>query len=370
MSIQDDTGLGGPEAVDLGMEAAAIRTHLEERAAGDIFSGAVRISRRGEKLFAGAYGYASRTWGIPAALDTRFDTASITKLFTAVVVLQAVEEGLLTLDTRAVDYLGLTGTSIHPDVTLGQLISHTSGMGDDADEEAGEDYAEVWREHISYLVRETSDMLPLFAHKPSNFAPGEGCRYCNVGFDLAGMMLEAATGETYRDRVRRLVFTPAGMTRSDFFAMDVIEPDVAEGADLVGGRWVRNIYSYMPVGTPSGGAHSTVADLEKFLVAVQNGSLLGPAMTTLFFTPSTKHSEDEAGSLFFGYGLEFSYDPEGALMFFEKEGINAGTSAVLRHYPDYEVTLVMLSNLEDGVWEPRSFIDAQIRNHFDRRQEL
>jgi hypothetical protein len=62
-----------------------------------------------------------------------------------------------------------------------------------------------------------------------------------------------------------------------------------------------------------------------------------------------------------GYGLEFTFDIEGSLLFYEKEGINAGTSAVLRHYPSNGTTLTLLSNMEDGVWEPRAMIDSILR---------
>lgn len=203
-------------------------------------------------------------------------------------------------------------------------------------------------------------MLPLFADRPGNFAPGEGCRYCNVAFDLAGLMVEKATGDTYRHRVQTQVFDRAGMGDSGFFSMDIVEPRVAEGADLVEGRWVRNIYSYMPIGTPSGGAHSTVGDMETFLAAVQDGGLLGPEATTMFLTPQARHSEVEGETLYMGFGLEFTFDVEGALLYYEKEGINAGTSAVLRHYPSTGTTLAILSNMEDGVWEPRSLIDSML----------
>lgn len=342
------------------MNTERLDAYLGDRAARDLFSGVVRISTDDVTVFESAYGPASRAWGVPNSLDTRFDTASITKLFTAVVALQAVEDEALSLETKAVDYLGLEGTSIHPAVELRHLLTHTSGIGDDADEEAGEDYSEVWRHHTSYLVREVGDMLPLFVDRPANFPPGQGCRYCNVAFDLAGLMIEKATGDSYRGRVQSHVFDRAAMTDSGFFSMDVVERRVAEGADLVDGRWVRNIYSYMPIGTPSGGAHSTVADLERFLKAVQNGELLGPEMTTLFLTPHVKHSEGKEVMLYMGHGLEFTFDLEGSLLYYEKEGINAGTSAVLRHYPSTSTTVTILSNMEDGVWEPRDTIDSML----------
>lgn len=334
--------------------------YLTRRTEDDSFSGVVLITRADDELFAGAYGWSARAWRVPNKLETRFDTGSITKLFTSVVALQAVEAGLLDLETRPVDYLDLEGTAIHPNANLGHLLTHTSGIGDDAEEEAGEDYADVWRVRTSYLVRETEDLLAQFVDKEPNFLPGEGCRYCNAGYVLAGLMVERATGERYRDRVRNRIFEPAGMTRSGFFAMDVVERDVAEGADRVDGRWVRNIYSYPPIGSPDGGAHVTAADLHRFLAALRAGELLGETWTDRFFRPVVRHSDNHTGPLRFGYGLEFQYDRGERLLYFEKEGSNAGTSAVARHYPDLEITLVLLSNMQLGVWEPRTFIHSMI----------
>jgi CubicO group peptidase (beta-lactamase class C family) len=88
---------------------------------------------------------------------------------------------------------------------------------DDADEEAGERYEDLFLERPNYSVIETADYLPQFVGKPPNFAPGEGCRYCNVGYVLLGLLIERATGSSYRSHVAEHVFAPAGMNRSAFF---------------------------------------------------------------------------------------------------------------------------------------------------------
>ena len=131
--------------------------------------------------------------GVPNTLDTRFDTASTTKLFTAVATLQLIDAGAFGLDTSAGQYLGLEGTAISPDVTVRHLLTHTSGIGDDADKEAGESYEAVWRDAgPNYTVTETADFLPQFVHRPPNFIPGAGCRYNNCGYVLLGLMVERA----------------------------------------------------------------------------------------------------------------------------------------------------------------------------------
>ena len=347
--------------------AEAFHAYLTDRAAADAFAGVALLTRGDTPLFAEAYGYASRAWQVKADLHTRYDTASVTKLFTAVAVLQLIDQGRLAFDTRAVEYLQLTGTAIHPAANVYHLLTHTSGMGDDADEEAGEDYAAVWQTWPNYTVIETAEHLPQFQHKPANFAPGQGVRYCNASYLLLGLMIERASGLRYRDYVRRHVFAPAGMAASDFFRMDRLEPNVAEGADplrdaagaIVG--WKRNIYSYPPVGSPDGGAHVTAGDLERFLRAVQGGALLSPQLTAAFFNPQVLYKERSGGQTEYnGYGLWFQRDAAGQVLSYAKEGINAGASAFLRHWPAAGITVVLLSNLEEGVWQPMHFVAAQI----------
>ena len=92
--------------------------YFRHRAAQDLFSGAVLITQGATRLYARAYGYASRPWRVPNTLDTRFDTASVTKLFTAIATLQLVDRGRLTFDTPVVERLGLEGTSLSKDLTF------------------------------------------------------------------------------------------------------------------------------------------------------------------------------------------------------------------------------------------------------------
>jgi CubicO group peptidase (beta-lactamase class C family) len=332
--------------------------HLRRLEASEAFSGVVRVTVGDEERFAGAYGFASRSWRSRNTMDTRFDTASITKLFTAVATLQQVDAGAFGLETSAVGYLGLEGTAISPDVTVRHLLTHTSGIGDDADEEAGESYEALWRDRPNYSVLEAADFLPQFVQRAPNFALGQGCRYNNCGYVLLGLMVERATGRPYRDVIRADVFAPAGMSDSDFLRMDRVNERMAEGADpirddagsIVG--WKRNIYSYPPIGSPDGGAHVTAADLDRFLRAVKDGRLLSPGQTAAFLAPHVVWRARDGWTQQFGYGPWFRVDDDGAVVFLEKEGINPGVSGLVRHYPARDLTVAMLSNLEEGVWDP------------------
>ena len=89
------------------------------------FSGVCMLKRKGITVFNEAYGYASRPFRIPNNTETRFDVASITKIFTAAAVLQLVEEGKLRLEDRIVNIVDLSGTKIPEDVTIEHLLNHT-----------------------------------------------------------------------------------------------------------------------------------------------------------------------------------------------------------------------------------------------------
>ncbi|HEX2506482.1 MAG TPA: serine hydrolase domain-containing protein, partial [Gaiellaceae bacterium] len=169
------------------VDLRAVEAGLRELEAADRFSGVVGVKRGNHDLLSGAFGYASRTWDVPMAPGMRFDSASITKVFTAVATLQLVESGAFDLDTSVIEYLRLQGTGISAAVTPYHLLSHTSGIADDADEEAGERYEDLFRERPpNYALLETVDFLPQFVGKRPNFPPGTGCRYCNAGYVLLG----------------------------------------------------------------------------------------------------------------------------------------------------------------------------------------
>jgi CubicO group peptidase (beta-lactamase class C family) len=175
---------------------------------------------------------------------------------------------------------------------------------------------------------------------------------------LLGLLIEKASGLPYRDYVRQHIFAPSEMLHSDFFRMDDVNDDVAEGSDTLHDEhgaivsWKKNIYSYPPIGSPDSGAYVTASDLDRFLRKVKAGALLSHQSTAAFFTPKVFHHVQDDWKQMYGYGIEFAVDRTGNVMFAQKEGINAGVSAVIRHYPDHEINVVLLSNMQAGVWEP------------------
>ena len=347
------------ERADARVEIAVMHTHIEDilrRAVDDSgFSGVCLVKRGEETVSHRAFGLAHRGFGIANQTSTRFDIASITKLFTAVAVMQLVEREQFGLDTAVMPYLEREDTKISDAVTVFQLLTHTSGIADDADEEAGEDYELLFADRPNYSIRTTEAFLPQFAFKDPVFPPGKGVRYNNCAFVLLGLMIERATGLAYRDYVRDHIFRRAGMNGADFCAMDGVDPNLAEGykkVTRVDGtvEWRKNIYSYPPIGSPDGGATVTAIDIDTFIRAVRDGRLLNAASTRAMLTPHVLVGDHGDHKTMNGFGFEFSVTPEDRIISIHKDGSNAGVAGIVAYLPDADTTIVLLANQDGPVW--------------------
>ena len=317
------------------------------------FSGVVLIQRDEDVLFEAAYGYANRSWKVKNRMDTRFRIGS-SKMITAVAVLQLVDEGKLSLDASVVECLGLEDTAISREATVYHMLTMTSGIADWLEE--SEDWDEQWaalsREHPIYLLRGNEDYLPLFVHKDPVRPVGEKHQYSNASYILLGLVIEKLSGLPYFDCVRQRVFARAGMSRSDFLALDGVYDEVAEGyipikddrENVVG--WRRNIYAVTPEAAADGGATSTAPDLIRFAQALRKGELLSAEMTQEMQTPKVLESDDGfRGYIWkYGYGNTLILDADGHIVRWGHTGEEDGASARLYHYPERNLDVAICGN--------------------------
>lgn len=331
--------------------ASDVERVMAVAAAEGAFSGCWLVAQRDTELASGAVGLAHRGFQVPNTIDTRFDIASITKVFTAVAIMQGVARGDYALDTPVMPYLGITGTRISDDVRVEHCLTHTSGIGDDADEEAGESYEALFQDKPNYSLRETVDFLPQFVHKEPYFAPGDGVRYNNVAWILLGLMIEQSIGMPCRDYVQQHVFSPAGMTGADFYAMDGMGENLAEHyVEVEGGSWRKNIYSYPPIGSPDGGATVSVRNLHQFVRSVTQHRLLDKAHTEALLQPRVQSGETPDGALWNAFGTVCRVSSDALVTRIAKDGGNAGVASVMAWYPPSDTTIVLLANIECSVW--------------------
>ena len=252
-----------PPPSDVALKAA-LAALVDDAAAKDGFSGAVRVERAGNVLFRGAKGLASRETRTPNTPETKFNLGSIDKAFTRLAVEQLAAEGRLSLSDPIGNHVaGLPEATAR--VTLQQLIDHRGGTGD----VFGPRYDAVDR----MTLRELRDWLPLFADRPLEFEPGTSQRYSNAGYILLGLAIEKVTGRAYRDHVRERIFAPAGMADTAPYAVDAAVANRATGYTDGSGALSDNRATLPWRGSSAGGGYSTVDDLAKFADALRAGRL-------------------------------------------------------------------------------------------------
>src|SRR5262245_47806759 len=225
----------------------AFAAWLMQRAKAGSFAGVVLVVRDGTPVLEQASGLADRARNVANAVDTRFNVGSVAKTFTAVAIAQLVEAGTLSFDDPIGKYLSGFRPEVADRVTIGQLLTHTSGLGD-----------VFMRWHPTAPAQlAVSDLLTRIVEEPLQFEPGSRFAYSNSGYVVLGAVIEAVAGQSYYTYVRAHVFKPAGMTRTGWYTPDQV-PDMAHGYAQVdtSRTWLA--------GNPSGGAYSTVGDLLKF----------------------------------------------------------------------------------------------------------
>lgn len=327
----------------------AIARHLQQLARNDHFSGVVLIARNGEIIFNKAYGFANLSDSVPNRLDTRFNLASMNKMFTGMAIMQLLQSGKLSLGATVGQYLpNYANKAVADSVTIHQLLTHTSGM-----DNFWEEYDKVPKEKYKTV----DDYLPLFLNKPLQFKSGTRYLYSNSGYVLLGKVIEQLSGERYCDYVKQHIFLPAKMYDTDALALDDALPRMATGYTMSQehpGNWKNNTFVNVLKGGPAGGSYATAADLLRFANAVQSNRLLGKENTALYLKGKVKYDK---GS--YAYGM--STDTLNGHLIFGHTGGHFGIANELMVCPDLGYTVVILTNGEvENYWEISNFIKKQV----------
>jgi D-alanyl-D-alanine carboxypeptidase len=167
--------------------------------------GAVAVSVGPGGRVQGAAGLAALDADEPLGVEQRFRIGSLTKIFVAALVLRLVEKGLLDLDGAAAPFV--------EDVTIRQLLNHTSGLDDFPGDMLG--FFEPWRADPAHPWElDTRDELRLVLEKPRLFPPGQGWAYHGSNYLVLRLLVEQATGMGLRDALQERVFAPLGLERT------------------------------------------------------------------------------------------------------------------------------------------------------------
>ncbi len=324
-----------PQDPDDATIARQVSAHVAELGAAGAFSGIVVGARGTEPLVVATAGYADRATKTPFTTSTRFTIGSMGKMFTAAAVGQLVDAGKVSFDAVVGTYLpDYPNATVRTRVTVGMLLSHTSGMGDFL--------ARRSPAMMRAGVRRADEFLPLFHKDEPAFEPGTRWAYSNAGLALAGAIVERVSGETYADYLRSHVFRPAGMTNSDPNNIARHDARLVVPYTKMTEHGVTDTWHEGPrdVGSPAGGAISTAEDLLRFADALQRGRLVRPGT---FRAMSLPRSGTPRGGRY-GYAMEIA--TESGCTIVGHGGGFPGVSTHLYIVLDSPYAVVALANID------------------------
>lgn len=228
------------------------------------------------------------TSGEDVPANARFRIGSVTKVFTATVLLQLAAEGRVDLDGTVQHYLPGLLPAGYPPVTVRQLLNHTSGLPGGGGMTSGDGSTAWFAAHRAtyYSPQQVvTDMLT----QPMGFAPGTAQQYNGNNYFVAALVIEKVTGDDYADQVRRRITGPLGLRATYVPAADdlTIRGPHATGyvdvRDADGGTARVDVTEQNPYPWAEGGMISSAADLERFFEALYRGRLLPPAQQAEVF---------------------------------------------------------------------------------------
>ncbi|HEY5802797.1 MAG TPA: serine hydrolase domain-containing protein [Lysobacter sp.] len=302
------------------------------------FNGTVLVKQRGEVVYAQSFGEADMTFAVPSSRQTKYRIASITKLFTATLVMQLYEQGRLDPDRTIASYLPDYAGPAAQRVTVHQLLNHTSGI-DNMDKVTSAEQAITEGVPAYQHPYSTDQLLARFASGPLVHEPGKVFDYNNADYVILGKIVERLYGKRFDDVLAERILRPLAMADSGM----LYQYDIVKGLastyfvrdDL--GRLVNDLPVYPENWYAAGAMYSTADDLLKFSDALFAGRLLKPATLAKMFTPGL----DDYGYGLWSYTTKVDGKPYRVV---KRPGQIMGAQCQLYRFLDEDLTVVILSN--------------------------
>jgi len=316
-------------AADTADKAANIDKLMSQYADCCQFTGTVLVSEHDQVIFKKGYGLANREWKLPNTPDVKFRIGSITKQFTALLIMQQVAKGKIKLDAHISDYLPYYRQDTGSRVAISQLLSHTSGVPSYTEDPKF--FPDVSRNY--YAV---DDFVKKFCSGDLQFEPGTKFHYDNSGFFLLGAILEHVTGKTYETLLKENIFGPLGMKDSGYEHFADILPRRAAGYQQALAGVVNAPYLDMALPYAAGSLYSTVEDLYTWDQALYTDKLISRDLKQKLFTPNLEN---------YGYGwdvrvVQAGEPGAGQTMISHEGGINGFNTLEQRFVGDHDLIVI------------------------------
>ncbi len=317
---------------------------------------AIAVLVDGKVIYKRGHGVSNLELGAPVTSQSRFNLASISKSFTAALVLRLVQDGLVALDdpvAKHLDGLPVDWRSI----TVAQLLDHTSGIPS---------FTTSSRVRCNQTQTVASyrrgDAVLEVACYPLDFAPGSSWRYGDTGYYMLGMLIERSTGGSYEAALERWITRPLDMQATGVLSYTAVVPQRVDGyAHTTGGY--RNAHRFDLDEFANGGLISTLDDMVRFVSAFTGNAVLQEEYRKRMRIPTRLKD----GTLT-KYGLGLGITPfNGHARFGHQGGGGLGFATAFTHFPDDGVTVIVLAN-SDQPEQSVGVLANTIASRFFRKQ--
>ncbi|AUD02059.1 serine hydrolase [Spirosoma pollinicola] len=313
-------------------KAAKIDALVQQYVTNRQFNGSVLVAEKGQVIFKKGYGMANMEWNIPNAPDTKFRLGSITKQFTAMLIMQLVEKGKLKLAGKVTDYLPDYPKATGDKITIHHLLTHTSGIPN---------YTNFPKffETLSRDPVTPESFTKKFDSMPLDFEPDTKFSYSNSGYFLLGVIIEKVTGKSYADVLTENILKPAQLANTGYDLFSPILPKRATGYEKKNGGYVNSPYLDMTIPYAAGSMYSTVEDLYRWDQALYTDKLLSASGKVTMYTPFLD-------SYAYGWGVRNAKigQLKDSLLVIEHTGGINGFNTIISRLPKDKQLVVLLNN--------------------------
>ena len=305
---------------------------LERNAAEGVFSGVALVADASGVVLQEGYGYANLEWNIPNTPEVRYRVGSISKQFTAAVVMKLVEDGALSFDSTLTELLPWYRADTGSQVTIRQLLNHTSGID---------------RSGVPRMIAEHSCCPMPLLEEVTNYCsgdlewqPGSKFAYNNAGYLILGAVIEEVTGVTYAEALQEKILAPVGMKDTGLDDPSVVLPRRAAGYDLTDEGIRTPSFVHATLASSAGGVYSTVGDLFLWDRALDSDDILAESTRRGMFTPGLGD---------YGYGwfiMDMPVGPDHAVRsVIRHPGQGDGFRSIFWRIPEDEITIILINNV-------------------------
>jgi CubicO group peptidase (beta-lactamase class C family) len=332
----------GPDSQGVGPNAllsfaAALDAEIAKAAAKDTPGVAVLVIKDGKTVYRRSRGLADLDAKTRLGTQSQFYIASLSKQFTAISIIMLEERGKLGYDDKLVKYFPDLA-SFAGDITVRQLLTHTSGLLDHLD--VVKDEVSGWTNDdvIKLLKRENRVLFP----------PGEKVSYTNSGYVLLSMIVEKVSGESFPVFLKKNIFDPLKMNSTGVAVRGVTFPNRVRGYSQVDGKWTPSEYDAFTTG--GGGIYSTLEDMEKWDRSLSEKPLISSASMRL---ASTANKLNNGKPTAYGFGWLAEFAPKGDLAnvwYVASFGDFKGFKAMHKRIPERRFSVIILANNGEFPW--------------------